>query len=86
MMLSAFLGDHADSHVETVEEDTSGRESQLRKSQQNASLNDEIDALCSAAALVDGHYSVENGGRASDLSVAEEPLIGGFKGHRRKGS
>lgn len=83
MMLASFLGDHADSHVETVEKDAGGREGQLGKSEQNAGLNDEIDTLCSAAALIDGHHSVENGGRAGDLGVAEEPLVCGIQGHRR---
>lgn len=81
VVLAAFLGDHADSHVEAVEEDAGGSEGQLRELQQDASLYDEVDAFRPATALIDGHHSVKNGGGARELGFSEEPLIRAFESH-----
>lgn len=64
-----------------MEKDTGSGQCQLRQLQEDASLDDKIHALRSAASLLRNGELVEGGGRAVDLGIGEEPLAWTFGLH-----
>ena len=66
--------DHGMAHEETMQEDISGSEGDLRELEHDTDLQDEVDAFAAILALFFRGEAVEDGRRAEELVFREEPL------------